>query len=494
MTLVPPASLPACPDENLLAAFASGALPSVKVLEVEAHLDGCAECRELVAAVAAESSLPDTGHSRTPTRLDTGLPTLSDVSPDTGLAPDTRLGPYVIRGVLGMGGMGVVYAADDSRLGRRVALKLLRPLREGAEEEGRARLLREAQSMARLSHPNVLPIFELGTAEGRDFLAMEWVEGSTLAEWLRERERPWREVLDVFLAAGAGLAAAHRAGLVHRDFKPSNVLVGSDGRVRVTDFGLARQDAAVPSHVLMEGRDEATSAKASVLTRHGQVAGTFEYMSPEQHAGHAVNARSDQYSFCVALHEAFEGARPSLPTGDAAPRSLPVRRRSQDLPKHIRAALARGLATDPEQRFSSMDALMTALTQPAVLPLRHRIRIVGAVLSLMALLAGFGVALWRLPSPEAPPTADAQLRAVLASADGVPKAAAFPPLRLNEVRELSVPGLRRVAVSDPVVLSVESLGNGKLRLTGEAEGSTYLVTWAGEAGQMEIFSVSVTSR
>ncbi|AKQ70036.1 Serine/threonine kinase PKN8 [Myxococcus hansupus] len=493
MTLVP-SSLPACPDENLLAAFASGALPSAKVLEVEAHLDGCAECRELVAAVAAESSLPGTGHSRTPTRLDTGLPTLSDPSPDTGLPPDTRLGPYVIRGVLGMGGMGVVYAADDSRLGRRVALKLLRPLREGAEEEGRARLLREAQAMARLSHPNVLPIFELGTAEGRDFLAMEWVEGTTLAEWLRERERPWREVLDVFLAAGAGLAAAHRAGLVHRDFKPSNVLVGFDGRVRVTDFGLARQDAAVPSTVQMEGRDEATSAKASVLTRHGQVAGTPAYMSPEQHAGHAVDARSDQYSFCVALHEAFEGERPSLLPSDAAPRNLPSRRRSQDLPRHIRAGLAQGLSPDPEQRFASMDALMTALTQPAGLPLRHRIRIVGAVLSLMALLAGFGVALWRLPSPEAPPAADAQLRAVLAGADGAPSAASFPPLRLNEVRELSVPGLRRVAVSDPVVLSVESLGNGKLRLTGEAEGSTYLVTWAGEAGQMEIFSVSVTAR
>ncbi len=492
MTLVP-SSLPACPDENLLAAFASGALPSAKVSEVEAHLDGCAECRELVAAVAAESSLPGTGDSRTPTRLDTGLPTLSDVSPDTRLPPDTRLGPYVIRGVLGMGGMGVVYAADDTRLGRRVALKLLRPLREGAEEEGRARLLREAQAMARLSHPNVLPLFELGSAEGRDFLAMEWVEGTTLAEWLRERERPWREVLDVFLAAGAGLAAAHRAGLVHRDFKPSNVLVGSDGRVRVTDFGLARQDAAVPSNAGMEGRDEAPSARASGLTRHGQVAGTPAYMSPEQHAGHVVDARSDQYSFCVALHEAFAGARPSLPPADAAPRNVPSRRRSRDVPNHIRAALARGLASVPEQRFASMDALMTALTQPAGLPLRHRIRIAGAILSLMALLAGFGVALWRLPSPEAPPAAEAPPGTALDATKGEPAAASFPPLRLDEVRELSVPGLRRVAVSDPAILSVESLGDGRLRLTGRAEGATFLVTWAGDAAEMKMVFVPVTA-
>ncbi|WP_426756168.1 protein kinase domain-containing protein [Myxococcus sp. Y35] len=485
MTLLPPSAPPACPDENLLAAFASGALPAVKVPGMEAHLDGCAECRALVAAVAAESSLPDTGGSDLPTRLDTGAPTVSDALPDATLPPETRLGPYVIRGVLGMGGMGVVYAADDSRLGRRVALKLLRPLREGAEEEGRARLLREAQAMARLSHPNVLPIFELGTAEGRDFLAMEWVEGTTLAEWLRARERPWREVLEVFLAAGAGLAAAHRAGLVHRDFKPSNVLVGFDGRVRVTDFGLARQDAAGPHHALTEAGDAPTSANASMLTRHGQVAGTPAYMSPEQQAGHAVDARSDQYSFCVALHEALEGERPSS-------RSHISRKHAADLPRHLRAALARGLSPVPEQRFASMDALMAALSQPAPRPLRHQMRILAAVGALFALGVGGGIALRRLSSPEAPP--DAQVQAALAATRESLPAASLPPLHVGQVIELSLPGLQRIAVGDPVVVAVETLGDGKLRLTGVTEGTTSLVTWTRDESRMEAFTVTVIAR
>ncbi|MFP2962555.1 protein kinase domain-containing protein [Myxococcus sp. 1LA] len=387
-------SLSACPDENLLAAFASGSAPAGKVAVVEAHLDGCADCRALVAAVAASSSLPgaDASGADAPTRWDTGVLTLADAPAareERILPPETRLGGYVLQGVLGMGGMGVVYAAEDPRLGRRVALKLLRPLREGAEDEGRARLLREAQAMARLSHPNVLPLFELGAAEGRDFLVMEWVDGTTLADWLRERARPWREVLDVFLAAGAGVAAAHRAGMVHRDFKPSNVLVGRDGRVRVTDFGLARHGTVAALGVAGGGD---SLAKAPMVTKWGQVAGTPAYMSPEQHAGRAVDARSDQYSFCVALHEALHGERPgSVPGSTTAPR-MP-----SSVPRYVRAALARGLASAPEDRFPSMDALMAALSQPAPISWRRR-RLLAAAASLVALGVGLGVLLWS-PSP-----------------------------------------------------------------------------------------------
>lgn len=459
-----------CPDENLLAAFATGSLPGGKVPGVEAHLDGCADCRALVAAVAAESSHPGTGESEAPTRLDTGAPTLSDARREETLPPGTRLGPYLIRGVLGMGGMGVVYAADDARLGRRVALKLLRPLREGAEEEGRARLLREAQAMARLSHPNVLPIFELGTAEGRDFLAMEWVEGTTLAGWLRERERPWREVLEVFLAAGAGLAAAHRAGLVHRDFKPSNVLVGRDGRVRVTDFGLARHGAEAQGAVTA---DEDAPAEASALTQQGRVPGTPAYMSPEQRAGQAVDARSDQYSFCVALHEALLGGRPSQRSA-----------RTSDLPKHVRAALARGLAKAPEERFPSMDTLMAALAQP---PPSRLHRMGGVAVALVSV--GIGVFVWKQPPRSEQPDAPVQV-----ATERGDTANPLISLRLGQAKELRIPGLQRVAVGDPEIAEIENLGDGVLRMTGRTVGTTHLVTWSNESAEMQLYTLSVTPR
>lgn len=479
--------MPVCPDENLLAAFATGSLPGGKVPGVEAHLDGCADCRALVAAVAAESSHPGTSGGEAPTRLDTGAPTMSDARREERLPPGTQLGAYLIRGVLGMGGMGVVYAADDARLGRRVALKLLRPLQEGAEEEGRARLLREAQAMARLSHPNVLPIFELGTAEGRDFLAMEWVEGLTLADWLRARERPWREVLDVFLAAGAGLAAAHRAGLVHRDFKPSNVLVGLDGRVRVTDFGLARHGTAAQEAVTPGAKDEAAPTDASALTQQGRVPGTPAYMSPEQRAGRAVDARSDQYSFCVALHEALQGERPANVSAPSSRRPIPRGARAQALPKHLRAALARGLAKAPEERFPSMDALMAVLAQP---PPSRLHRVGGLTAALVGV--GLGVFLWKQPPRSELP--DAQVQAAPVEAERGGTANPLISLRVGQVKQLSVPGLQRVAVGDPAIVEIENLGGGMLRLTGQSAGATHLVTWSHESSEMQLYTLSVTAR
>ncbi|ATB44506.1 protein kinase domain-containing protein [Corallococcus macrosporus] len=469
--------LSACPDENLLAAFASGSAPAGKVVVVEAHLDGCVDCRALVAAVAASSSLPgaDASGADAPTWWDTGVRTLTEapaLREEPILPPGTRLGGYLLQGVLGMGGMGVVYAADDPRLGRRVALKLLRPLREGAAEEGRARLLREAQAMARLSHPNVLPLFELGAAEGRDFLAMEWVDGTTLADWLRVRARPWREVLEVFLAAGAGLAAAHRAGMVHRDFKPSNVMVGRDGRVRVTDFGLARH-GTVEALEVADGHD--ALARSSVLTKWGQVAGTPAYMSPEQQAGRPVDARSDQYSFCVALHEALHGERPGGP-----PSSTASWRSSA--PRYVRAALARGLASAPEDRFPNMDALMAALSQPAPTWRRRRLLTVAACLS--ALGVGSGVLLWS-SSPPSEPDAGAPRAGRAGRTDKAPLV-----LRIGEARELSAPELERIAVGDPSLVEVELARPGVLRLTGQSEGATDLITW-GRDGTMKSRSLSV---
>jgi predicted Ser/Thr protein kinase len=240
------------------------------------------------------------------------------------------IGHFVVRAKLGEGGMGVVLACDDADLGRRVAVKLVR---DDAEHPAyRARLLREAQAMARLEHPNVVKVYEVGSDRGRLFVAMELVDGVTLSAWLREHRRSWREVLDMFVQVGEGLAAAHAAGLVHRDFKPDNVLVDRDGRARVADFGLARIDAN----------------EAAPLTMTGALMGTPGYMAPEQQFGADVDARADQYAYCVALREALGGR----PLDDA---------RWNLVPNSVRAAVARGLAYDANERFASMQELLAEL-------------------------------------------------------------------------------------------------------------------------------------
>ncbi len=459
-----------CPDENVLAGFASGGLSVGAVPEVERHLDGCAACRELVAAVAAEASAPDAASA--PTRLDTGAPTQPLHPEAPALRPGDRLGRYVIEAPLGEGGMGVVYAARDPGLGRTVALKLLRPGAGGAVE-GRARLVREAQAMASLSHPNVLPLFELGTADGRDFLAMEWVEGTTLDGWLRERERPWREVLELLLAAGAGLAAAHRAGLVHRDFKPANVLVGRDGRARVTDIGLASHG---PVKDAPSSAEAPAGAPESRLTRAGAVPGTPAYMSPEQRAGRPVDARSDQYSFCVTLYEALHGARPQA--------AAPSLRRA--LPRHVRAALARGLSAEPQERFASMDALLAALSTPS------RSRALPLALAVTLLGVGLGVVLWRVPAASS--EVDLHQEEVHAAMEAAKNGAGneLLPLRVGEVRELSIPRLTRVAVGDPMIVELEA-STGRLRVKALRPGATHVLVWVRD-GELRVYTASVTQR
>ncbi|MCB9561907.1 MAG: serine/threonine protein kinase [Kofleriaceae bacterium] len=235
------------------------------------------------------------------------------------LTPGTRVDRYEIVAWLGAGGMGVVYEAFDPELRRRVALKLVRAIRPGATWE--ARLLREAQAMAQLSHPAVVPVFDVGSYDGGVFVAMELVDGGTLKGWLQAERRSWRAALTTLIAAGRGLAAAHAAGLVHRDFKPDNVLVGKDGRVRVTDFGLARIAAADTDGD--DGGADVDRARpaagvADVLSRPGAIAGTPAYMAPETAAG-VADARSDQFAFCVTLYEALYGERPFAPPAGGDP-------------------------------------------------------------------------------------------------------------------------------------------------------------------------------
>ena len=293
-----------------------------------------------------------------------------------------RVGRYVVLEQIGRGGMGIVYAAYDPELDRKIAIKLLDPQRD--DIAARVRLLREAQAMAKLQHPNVVAVHDVGTLGDRVFVAMEFVRGTTLTSHLAARPRPWREVLGLLLAAGRGLAAAHEVGLVHRDFKPDNVLVSASGRVQVTDFGLARGiDSTADDHddvdreslTLVRARAAATADLR--ITRTGAMIGTPAYMAPEQYARRPSDARTDQFAFCVAAYEALYGARPfagaSVPelasaVLEGAMRPIP---RPSRVPLGVGAAIARGLSTDPAQRWPEMNALLDRLERA---PKRSRLR------------------------------------------------------------------------------------------------------------------------
>jgi serine/threonine-protein kinase len=277
------------------------------------------------------------------------------------------IGRYLVLSVLGRGGMGVVYAAFDPVLDRKIAVKLLRYQVADGETEGRARMQREAQALGRLNHGNVITVHDVGEHEGAMYIAMELVEGGTLREWQEERGRSWREIVEAYLAAARGVAAAHAASLVHRDLKPENVLIGVDGRVRVTDFGLARLGAQAASAAdAPDATLSPSSALSGKLTVEGAVMGTPLYMAPEQIDGGVVDARSDQFALCIALWEALYGEQP-FPGSNLALRSAamqaepPVPPAKTAVPRAIGRALVRGLAAQPDARWPSLDALAAEL-------------------------------------------------------------------------------------------------------------------------------------
>jgi tetratricopeptide (TPR) repeat protein len=289
--------------------------------------------------------------------------------------PGETLGRYVLLRPLGAGGMSVVWHAFDPELDRRVALKLMHETRKGAAA-GAQRLLREAQALARLSHANVVHVYDVGIVGGEVYLAMELVDGNTLREWLSESPRQVEDILATLTRAGAGLAAAHDAGLVHLDFKPTNVVVGKDGGVRVVDFGLARAPAATA----VRSSDEFSAQRSGVrrlgerLTEDGAVLGTPGYIPPEILSGQTADGRADQFSFCVTAWEALFGERPF--EGDEArihePKASPTV--LARVPRSIRVALTRGLAFDPADRFASMRELLAAIRAP---PSKRTYAIVG---------------------------------------------------------------------------------------------------------------------
>lgn len=326
-----------CIGPDTAANFASRALGDAERAAVERHIDECARCREFVSllTMAAWSTQDSPG---------TGKPheAWSDVMPR-----GTRIGPYEVRHPLSAGGMGIVYAAYDSRLDRLVALK-------GVLSDGTpGQLLGEAKVMAQLAHPNVVPVYDVVSANGRDFIAMELVVGQTLRQWHQAHPRTWKELVDAYLAVGKGLAAAHAAGIVHGDVKPGNVLVGDDGRVRVTDFGLARWNT----------------------TGGAPGAGTPVYFAPEQRAGKPASVKSDQWAFFASLHESLFDALPGRPA-----------QRERSIPGGLTRLLDRGLSESPDARFSSMEEVVAQLARVRARDLRWLIAAV-AVTTVVATAA-----------------------------------------------------------------------------------------------------------
>ncbi len=389
----------------------------------EQELDGAPTRMSIYAGAGSRSASSSTGIPEPDARERLKLTLLA--------GGGARIGRYMLLRVLGEGGMGVVFAAYDEELDRRVALKVLSIPREHANQ-GRGRMKREAQALAKLSHPNVVQIYDVGDFSNQLYIAMEFVEGQTLHEWMREVQRPraWRDVLATFIPAGRGLAAAHSAGLVHRDFKPQNVILGVDGRPRVLDFGLAKQEGSAAPEELEGSGDAVATASDGVsiesgisgfsgfsgvsrgastsltaqLTEVGSVVGTPAYMSPEQFASREVTARSDQFSFCVALYEALYGARPFKAKGRRQ-YELHVRTgrfadppRGAGVPPWLLRALHRGLSPEPGERWPSMDALLAALSRDPG-QLRRR---AAAVALLTAGVAGGAYGVARYQAAQAP--------------------------------------------------------------------------------------------
>ena len=366
-----------CLDANVVQDLMSGALDTGMRASVLAHVDTCAECRELLAVSARAEPRPSP-----PAALGETLGTFAPAGGDAALArtlvPGEPAAPVVPRGEagprfgryrllerLGAGAMGVVWLAEDPELKRKVAVKVLKRPDAALTE----RLVAEARSMARVNHPNVVAVYDVGAADGATYIAMELVQGQSLRAWQAAASHTLHEIVAHYIAAGRGLAAAHARGIVHRDFKPDNVLVGEDGRVRVTDFGLAAAKASESStmHAISEVN----------LTTEGSVLGTPAYMAPEQFTGGNVDSRTDQFNFSVALYEALYGERPfDGATFSELADSVCEGRVRQPPPgakvsRGLRAILLRGLAVEPGDRYPSMDHLLVELGRDRARPWRR---------------------------------------------------------------------------------------------------------------------------
>jgi len=358
-----------CVEDEALFALARGDLHGVELARAETHLKDCADCRAVLAEAARA--------------FDSG----------TEAAAPPRIARYEITALVGAGASGVVYRAFDPQLKRQVALKLLRPELHGTSPEQSERMLREAQAMARLSDPHVVAVYDVGLHAGSVYLVMEYIDGSTLTRWLRAEKRDLVEILRVFSDAGQGLAAAHAKGLVHRDFKPENVLVGSDGRAKVTDFGLARE-----SEAWLRDREGDDQASTELYAPTRGLVGTPAYMAPELFEGGRASAASDQFALSVALFVALFERHPFRAGEGIALSELVTRVRAGTLlqptltrpeDERLLAVLRRGLAPTPGARFEDVPSLLSALATAVGTPRRLvRWRGVAAAAVLGTLIVG----------------------------------------------------------------------------------------------------------
>jgi serine/threonine protein kinase len=357
---------------------------------------------------------------------------------------------YRITSVLGVGGMGVVYAAYDPELDRPVAIKILQPEVGHDRDMLRARLMREARAMARLAHPNVAAVYDVGSVGDDLFVAMELIEGRTLRAWVAQDEPGWEAIVNAYRQAGQALAAAHALGIIHRDFKPDNALIDEHGRVRVVDFGLARANSDNhdshdrPLRATLEAEPAADNQMK--LTRTGSVIGTPAYMAPEQHLGQRAGAAADQFSFCVSLYEALWTERPfagdtaaevSRAVIDGNVREPP---RNADVPLWIYGVLAGGLRPSAHERYPSMEAILTALRRdPRRTPSRWWVG--AATLALIATIAAGLVA----TSSKRPAVAAAVAAPVVVdvAAKPAPTAPAPPGPSLSPAPPASPPKIRK---------------------------------------------------
>ncbi len=344
-----PAAPNPCPDETEVSELLEGRLSEAAKTRLLTHAADCDACRELLAQLSQEDS-------------EASGPRSESEPPDG----STWLRRYRLLHTVGAGGMGVVYAAYDRELDRRVALKMLRDPGDDADGARRRGLVREARAMAKLDHPHVVRVFDVGEEGERAFVTMEFAEDGTLRGFLDVKPRSFGEIAKLFDDAGLGLQAAHEAGLIHRDFKPENVLLRG-GVAKVTDFGLARRASAAddasgkglaPEMPLVDmGTVTATYAKGA--------AGTLRYMAPEQLRGEALDARADLFAYAVAFWEACYGGRPfegqtvgevlaNIEKGPVTPSGS-----GRGVPRRVRRALQRALAFDREARPASMRALLT---------------------------------------------------------------------------------------------------------------------------------------
>jgi len=382
-----------CLSDSLLMSILERTIAPAEMANVDEHLDRCEKCRKLVAGLACDVSTPaqpaQLAQNDAPATLSiVKSRTINTLSVGTVLA-----NRYLVLEMVGMGGMGMVYAAYDRQLDRKIAIKLVR-----AEHGSPEQLIKEARSLARLTHPNVVVVHDVGEALGEAYMAMEFVKGCTLRRWQQDERPNPNRVLEVYMEAAKGLAAAHAAGLVHRDVKPDNILLGDDGRVRIMDFGLALAEQTTPISTI------------PAETNGGNLEGTWPYMAPERFQGVIADARSDQFAFCISLYEALYGEHPfdfakliDLPAAVQQGRFRhPPRGTMVD--RAVRAVLLRGLSTDPAARFPSMDDLANALRS---VTRRKRIRtLTGVGAAAVVMLAGAVAAV--APAPAPPPCADSE--------------------------------------------------------------------------------------